>query len=131
MLFLAHGLAAPPARSAKPAKPGIRAEVRFTVKELDPKAANGGFLECVVHNGTGKPIKVPAGYARGFDSDVVVFGESTGFRWPMRLVQHGKVGKENKPAFAVVKPGESAVVFKKGLSELLIPRKGVEWTWQA
>ena len=124
----------------KQTKSGIRVEVRFSLKEFDPKNPKGGFLECVVHNGTDKPIKVPTGYARGFDSDIVLFGrvgkhkktiENLSFWWDLRLVRRGKPGEATKPSFTVVDPAKEQVVFKDGLKELLIEQKESGWTWEA
>ncbi len=137
--------AAPPGKER-----GVVAEVRFTVKELDPKNPKGE-MECVVRNGTGRPIEVPLGYADGFDSPVVLFGragaekikvEGLAFFHELRLVRW-KDGKEAKKATAVVKPGEEVVVFRVGLDEMLlkpgrdrmekkaVPRGALRWTWQA
>src|SRR5262249_29594176 len=91
--------------------PGIRVEVRFSVKEFDPENPKEGFLECVVHNGTEKPIQVPTGYARGFDSNIVVFGrvgkdkqttENVSYWWDLRLVRRGKEEPaETKPSSTI------------------------------
>jgi hypothetical protein len=87
LIVLALALPVPGAGPPKGAKPAIRAELRFSVKEFDPKKAGKGLLECVVYNDTGSPIKVPTRYARKFDSDIVVFGHgAASFRWEMRLV---------------------------------------------
>ena len=125
----------------KSATPGIRVEVRFTVKEFDPKKPREGFLECVVRNDTDKPIEVPTGYARTFDSDVVLFGrvgkekkktDNVYHWWDLRLVKCEKDSKESeKTATAVVKSGKELVVFKESLNALLLDQKKFEWSWQA
>jgi hypothetical protein len=124
----------------KQAKSRIRVEVRFSVKEFDPKNPKEGFLECVVHNGSDKPIKVPSGYASGFDSNIVLFGRvgkdkktigNVSFWWDLRLVWRGKQREATKTSFTVVDPGKEQVVFKDGLNELLIERKESGWTWEA
>src|SRR5262249_42942221 len=116
---------------APPAKPDIRVEVRFSVKEFDPKNPGKAILECLVHNGTNRPIKVPAGYAHGFDSDIVIFGRTAqGFGWDMRLIRRVRQRKA-PPPLAVVRAGKAMVVLGEGLEELLSEGRGVGWTWEA
>jgi hypothetical protein len=127
----------------KKAKPGVRVEVRFTVKELDPKQPKAGSLQCVVRNDTDKAIKAPAGYAQGFDSDVVLFGrvgkdkknvENYSIYWDLRLIKRGDPKQaEKKASAAVVEPGKELVVFEESLGALLLPleRKNYGWNWQA
>jgi hypothetical protein len=125
----------------KAEKGTVRVEVRFTVKEFDPKKPKEGSLECVVRNDADKPIEVPTGYAWKFDSDVVLFGrvgkgkkktENVYHWWDLRLVKRdGDSKEEEKAAKAVVKPGKELVVFKESLNALLLDQKKFGWSWQA
>jgi hypothetical protein len=125
----------------KSTKPGVRVEVRFSVKEFDPKKPDEGSLEVVVRNDTDKAIDVPTGYAQSFDTDVVLFGrvgkdkkktDNVYHWWDLRLVKRERDSKKtSKVSTAVVKPGKEMVVFKESLNALLLDRKKFGWTWQA
>jgi len=128
-----------PAADDKAGDAAIRIDVRFSVKQLDPKRPGDSSVEVVVKNGTERMIRVPTAYATGFDSDIVLFGAGTPARWPMRLVHYRK--KKMERSTTAIEPGKSAVIFRAGLSELLrldgkakraAPREpDLAWSWQA
>jgi hypothetical protein len=116
----------------KPVRKGeVRVEVRFTVKQFDPKTPKEGAVECLVQNDTDGPIRIPTNYTSwGFDSDVVLFGRpARAFQHEMRLV--GQRKERIETIWADLPPGESRVVFTEGLGTLLMDEKGYRWSWEA
>ncbi|MGE3807578.1 MAG: hypothetical protein AB7K24_23180 [Gemmataceae bacterium] len=110
-------------------KKEVRIELKFSVAEFDPDQPRG-TVECIVHNGTDKQIRVPSDYSLGFDSDVVLYGIGN-FRWPMRLVRPVKQREAKKAPLVDLPAGQSRVVFKSELTDVLMNPQGARWSWQA
>ena len=112
-------------------KPAIQVTLRFAVAELDPRDPKDSFVECVVRNDSGKPVRVPAAYVSGFDREMVLKGDAPGFGWGLWLVRWGG---ETKPRHELLESGKELCVFKAPLKELLLAERGpskAAWTWEA
>lgn len=119
------------AQKAERTKPEIEVTVRFSVTELDPQDPKDSYVECVVRNNSGKPVRVPAAYVSGFDRDLILKGDALGFGWGLWLVHWGG---ETKTRHELLEPGKELRVFKAPLKELLLSERGkskAAWTWEA
>src|SRR5262249_60502104 len=87
-----------------------------------------GFVECVVRNNTGRPVKVPAAYVAGFDRELILKGDAPGFGWGLWLVRWRA---DTKPRHELLEPGKELCVFKAGLEILSRERAGVDHLLEA
>ncbi len=123
----------------------IEVMLRFSVDELDPLKPEQNHVECIVRNGTDKAIEVPANYAGGWNSDLVlragmIYEPGTfGFYHGLILVYWAA---EKKKETKLLNPGAETTVFKDELKAVLlldgfeekrlVPKeKRYYWDWQA
>jgi len=123
----------------------VSVRLRFSVDSLDPRKPEKSYAECIIRNGTDKPIVVPSNYSGGWRSDLfihahTIYGKESGRAHTLTLVRWAdKTDNETK----MLKPGEEFSVFKNDLRAVLVldsdfkyPRlKSSEpryyWSWMA
>ncbi|MFO0969365.1 MAG: hypothetical protein U0793_27735 [Gemmataceae bacterium] len=95
--------------------PGVKVTLRCALDgPLDPLDPGKHEMECVVHNGSDRPIRVPLVYMRGFKQEMSLVASA---EWPLTLI--GWAGAVEKKDL-LLKPGEQATVFKESLNALLL-----------
>lgn len=98
-----------------PLIPGVQVVLRCDIARLDPRAPGKHEIECIVKNGSDKPIVVPVGYDGGFSSHMELIAMD--HRWPLSLVAWAAPKKQTKVA---LKPGEEVRVFRDTLRAVLL-----------
>jgi hypothetical protein len=121
----------------------VEVRLRFSVDKLDPRKPGDAFIESVLRNGTPKPIRVPAKYDGGWDSDMKLTAfqaPEAGLHWiELRMVRWA--GAKTHAA-KVVQPGEECTMFKDSLNAVLrldlkqekplVPKEEqYYWSWSA
>jgi hypothetical protein len=111
LLFAPAGIVAQDNEAKHKPIPGIEVVLTFSIKDLDPKKPGDSFVECVVKNGSGKTIQVPAIYTGGWDQDMCLEAND------LRLVHWAADKKQTNVA---LEPGKGMVVFKAALIDVLL-----------